>query len=53
MTQVNEGEYVERGQLIGLSGGNPKYKTSGKSTGSHLHYAIYLNMNSLLDNEIN
>lgn len=34
---VSEGEYVERGQVIGYVG------TTGYSTGNHLHFTIYYN----------
>ena len=35
--QVAEGEMVERGQIIGLTG------STGLSEGAHLHYGLYLN----------
>ncbi len=47
-TDVREGDYVPCGQQIGLSGGNPKYRTAGLSTGSHLHFSIYLDMESMI-----
>ena len=37
-TDVIEGEWVERGQQIGLSGGQKGRRGSGISTGSHLHF---------------
>lgn len=37
-TDVIEGEWVERGQQIGLSGGRKGRRGSGISTGSHLHF---------------
>ena len=48
-TLLKEGTYVKSGDNIALSGGNPKYKTSGVSTGSHLHFAVYLNMNNIFE----
>lgn len=48
-TKVLEGTYVNAGQLIALSGGNPKYKTAGTSTGSHLHFGIYLSMDDIFE----
>lgn len=44
MTQVLEGEKVSEGQQIGWSGGIKGKRGSGISTGPHLHFAIYLNM---------
>lgn len=43
-TDVKEGQYVKQGELIGASGGKPKMRASGVSTGPHLHFAIYLNI---------
>lgn len=48
-TDVKEGDNVLRGEQIALSGGNPKYKTSGISTGSHLHFSIYMDIKKLLE----
>lgn len=47
MTLVKEGEYVTRGQNIALSGGVRGRRASGQSTGPHLHYAVYLNTDSI------
>ena len=46
-TLVRNGDYVSKGQQIGLSGGVKGRRASGISTGPHLHYAIYLNMNNM------
>ena len=48
MTLITEGTYVSKGKLIGLSGGVKDRRGSGNSTGPHLHFAIYLNIESLL-----
>ena len=48
MTLVTEGTYVRRGQLIGWSGGVKGRRGSGNSTGPHLHFAIYVDIESLL-----
>lgn len=39
-TDVIEGEWVEQGQTIGLSGGVKNKRGSGISTGPHLHFLI-------------
>lgn len=49
MTWVTEGTYVRRGQLIGWSGGVKGRRGSGISTGPHLHFAIYVDIESLLE----
>lgn len=48
-TDVKEGEIVQCGQKIGLSGGQKGKRGSGISTGCHLHYAIYPNISELTD----
>ena len=48
MTKVKEGSYVKRGEVIGLSGGVKGRRGSGNSTGPHLHFAIYPNIEYLL-----
>ena len=37
---VEEGQTVERGDILGLSGGDPSDPGSGNSSGPHLHYGI-------------
>ena len=46
LTSVYEGDKVKRGQEIGWSGGVKNRRGSGSSTGAHLHYSMYLDMNS-------
>ena len=48
MTKVTEGSYVKRGDVIALSGGVKGRRGSGNSTGPHLHFAIYPDIESLL-----
>lgn len=43
-TDVCEGDYVKKGQRIGLSGGNPKKKCAGLSTNAHLHFQAMINI---------
>ncbi len=44
--KVKEGDYLNKGDLVGLTGGNPKNADgsknakAGSSTGPHLHYAL-------------
>ena len=38
--KVKLGQYVQRGDLIGLSGGRPGDKGAGLSTGPHLHFEV-------------
>lgn len=45
-TIVREGDYIERGQLIGYSGGTGQ--ASGKSTGNHLHFSIFPNIDRMI-----
>jgi murein DD-endopeptidase MepM/ murein hydrolase activator NlpD len=41
---VKEGEYVTKGQVVGLSGGMPGTPGAGRfSTGPHLHFEVRLN----------
>lgn len=40
---VNEGEYLGRGEQLGLSGGVPGMPGAGLSTGAHLHFEVRLN----------
>ncbi|PKL72472.1 hypothetical protein CVV26_01440 [Candidatus Kuenenbacteria bacterium HGW-Kuenenbacteria-1] len=43
---VKEGDYVNQGQIIGLSGGMPGTPGAGQfSTGSHLHFEVRLDGN--------
>jgi murein DD-endopeptidase MepM/ murein hydrolase activator NlpD len=43
---VKDGDYVNQGQIIGLSGGMPGTPGAGRySTGPHLHFEIHLNGN--------
>lgn len=37
---VKKNQKVERGEVIGLSGGEPGTNGSGNSTGSHLHFEV-------------
>lgn len=37
---VEEGQIIERGDILGLSGGAPSDPGSGNSSGPHLHYGI-------------
>ena len=48
-TEVHEGDYVSVGKEIGWSGGVRGKRGSGTSTGPHLHYSIYLDMEDFLD----
>lgn len=48
-TDVKEGQYVEKGQLIGASGGKRNMRGSGVSTGPHLHFSIYVDIESMFE----
>lgn len=48
-TKVKENDYVTAGQEIARSGGVKGRRGSGISTGPHLHYSIYLDMESFLE----
>jgi len=43
-TDVKEGDIVEKGQTIGASGGKRGMRASGNSTGPHLHFAVYIDI---------
>lgn len=47
MTKVHEGDAVVMGQEIAWSGGTKGKRGSGTSTGPHLHYSIYLDMDDM------
>lgn len=47
-TNVNIGDYVKMGQQIGLSGGVRGRRASGQSTGPHLHYSVYLDIQNVI-----
>lgn len=40
---VNNGDRIEKGDIIGLSGGGRRDKGKGNSTASHLHFGLKLN----------
>lgn len=48
MTEVREGVFVKQGQEIGLTGGERGKRGSGNSTGPHLHFSIYVNIEDML-----
>lgn len=48
LTKICEGEEVKKGQVIGLSGGVKDRRGSGNSTGPHLHFALYVNIEDFL-----
>ena len=35
------GDVIHKGDIIGMSGGDPKIQPSGHSSGSHLHLSVY------------
>ena len=48
-TKVKEGDYVKKGDCIGWSGGVRGRRGSGNSTAPHLHFCIYLDIESLIE----
>lgn len=48
-TEVQEGQLVSKGQLIGLTGGVKGKRGSGTSTGPHLHFSLTLDILSFLE----
>ena len=38
---VNKGDTVTKGQVVGITGGDKGDTGSGRSTGAHLHYEVY------------
>jgi len=40
---VNKGDTVVKGQVMGATGGGKNDKGKGRSTGAHLHYELYIN----------
>lgn len=49
-TCVKEGAFIEKGQIIGKTGGAYGKRGSGNSTGPHLHFSIYVDINSCFEN---
>lgn len=43
-TEIKEGEWVNQGDLIGKTGGIKGRRGSGTSTGPHLHFSIFINL---------
>lgn len=52
-TNVKEGTYVTKSQLIGESGGIKGKRASGMSTGPHLHFAMYVDITNLFEGVVN
>ena len=55
--RVSQGDKVEKGQIIGLSGGNSGDKGAGNSKGAHLHFelkkdGVLVNPMEYIDNNI-
>ena len=48
-TNVKEGDEIEQGQEIGLSGGEKNKRGSGVSTGPHLHFEIILDIEKFIE----
>ena len=48
-TNVQEGQHVNAGDEIGWSGGAKGRRGSGVSTGPHLHFSVYIDMNNIID----
>lgn len=46
-TQVKEGAFVKEGALIGNTGGVKGKRGSGNSTGPHLHFSVYINIEDM------
>lgn len=49
MTLVREGDEVVQGQVIGWSGGVKDRRGSGSSTGPHLHFSIYVDIDEFIN----
>lgn len=47
-TYVVEGQEINQGETIALSGGVKGKRASGASTGPHLHFGIYIDLNECL-----
>lgn len=47
-TEVMENQRVEKGQEIGWSGGKRGQRGSGASTGPHLHFSVYIDMEQVV-----
>jgi len=47
--KVKEGDYIHKGDIIGLSGGMPGMQGAGHSTGPHLHLSVYSSNGTLMN----
>lgn len=47
--KVKEGDYIHKGDIIGLSGGMLGMQGAGHSTGPHLHLSVYNSSGILID----